>query len=75
MSVSIQEVLINAGYDVQNNVDDARWFLGQLDEIDKLREDAENLDDLYNDYQDSIEMMEEDGIRGIPTFEEWKKDL
>ena len=75
MSVSILEVLNAAGYDVQNDIDDARWLLEQVDEFDKLREEAENLDDLHRDYEDSVEMMEEDGVHGIPSFDEWRKDL
>ena len=74
MSVSILEVLNAAGYDVQNNIDDARWLLNQVEDFDMLRETAENLDDLHRDYEDCVECMEEDGIEDIPSFEEWRKD-
>ena len=36
MSVSLLEVLENAGYDVKNNLNDAKWLLGQRDEFEAL---------------------------------------
>ena len=41
MSVSLQEVLESAGYDVKNNYEDALWLLGQRNEFDELCEEAE----------------------------------
>lgn len=47
MSVSLDEVLIAAGYDIRNNVDDAQWLLGQRDEFDELCEKANDVVDEY----------------------------
>lgn len=75
MSVSLLEVLENAGYDVKNNLDDAKWLLGQRDEFEALYEDAEHLDEIYEEYEDFIDTQEDLGNFNNPTFEEWKKDL
>ena len=34
MSVSLLEVLENAGYDIKNNLNDANWLLSQKDDFD-----------------------------------------
>ena len=73
MSVSILEVLENAGYDVKNNLDDAKWLLGQKDEFEALCEDAEHLDEIYEEYLDCKETAEEDGDYNYPSFHEWKE--
>ena len=75
MSVSILEVLENAGYDVKNNLDDAKWLLGQRDEFEALCEDAEHLDEIYEEYEDFIETQEDLGNFDNPSFEEWKKEV
>lgn len=75
MSVSILEVLENAGYDVKNNLNDAKWLLGQRDEFEALCEDAENLDEIYEEYEDYIDTQEALGIFDNPSFEEWKKEI
>ena len=36
MSVSLDEVLTAAGYDIRNNVEDAQWLLAQRDEFEEL---------------------------------------
>lgn len=74
MSVSILEVLENAGYDIRNNIDDARWLLGQRDEFETLCEEAGKFDDLYSDYEDFMNAQEEWNF-DTPTFEEWRKEL
>ena len=74
MSVSLSEVLRSAGYDIENNVDDARWLLEQKDEFDELSNKAETLDEEYADYEDCVELMEEDGVVGVPTFNEWRRE-
>lgn len=74
MSVSLLEVLENAGYDVRNNIEDARWLMSQSDEWEELYEQAENLDDDYEDYEDMISLQEELGNFDNPTFEEWRKE-
>lgn len=72
MSVSLLEVLENAGFDIKNNIDDARWFLGQKEDFEVLYEEAENFDDVYTDYCDYEEEMREQDKLPL-TFEEWRK--
>ncbi len=74
MSVSLEDVLLNAGYDVRNNPEDASWFLSQSDEYEELVETATDLEDAYNDYLDHKETAEEDGDYNYPSFEEWRKE-
>ena len=56
MSVSLQEVLESAGYDIKNNVDDAIWLLSKQDEFEKLIEECEDFvdnqesEDEYNEW-------------------------
>lgn len=72
MSVSLKEVLERAGYDIENNVDDARWFLGQQEDMEELLEVANDLDDEYTEYgYYEDEMREQDKLP--LTFEEWRK--
>ena len=75
MSVSILEVLENAWYDVKNNLDDAKWLLGQRDEFEALCEDAEHLDEIYEEYEDFINLQEDLGNFDNPNFEEWREEL
>lgn len=74
MSVSLQEVLESAGYDIKNNVEDAKWLGSQYDKFMDLFEDAERLVDEYNDYEDFIDAQEELGNFDNPTWEEWRKE-
>lgn len=74
MSVSLLEVLENAGYDVKNNLNDAKWLLGQVDEFEALCEDAEHLDEVYSEYEDFIDAQEDLGNFNNPTFEEWREE-
>ena len=74
MSVSLLEVLENAGYDVKNNLNDAKWLLGQVDLFEVLCEDAEHLDEIYEEYEDFIETQEDLGNFNNPTFEEWREE-
>ena len=41
MSVSITEALSGAGYEPATDMDDARWLLGQMDNMGELFEQAE----------------------------------
>ena len=41
MSVSISEALSSAGYEPATDMDDARWLLGQMDNMGELFEQAE----------------------------------
>ena len=52
MSISLLEVLENAGFDIKKNIDDAKWFLGKRNEFEELCEKAEQLNDLYDEYID-----------------------
>lgn len=74
MSVSLLEVLENAGYDIKNNVEDARWLLGQESEFNDLVEMAGELEDDWSEYSDFVEMQEELGNFINPTFEEWREE-
>ena len=74
MSVSLLEVLENAGYDIKNNIDDARWFLSQQDEIEELCDTADLILSNYDEYCDFVEMQEELGNYNNPTWEEWREE-
>ena len=41
MSVSITEALSGAGYEPATSLDDARWLIGQMDNMGELFEQAE----------------------------------
>ena len=43
MSVSILEALEHGGWDVQNNVEDARWLVSQVNQFEDLVTKAEDL--------------------------------
>ena len=73
MSVSLDEVLRRAGFDVKNDIEDARWLLSQNYDWEELYQKAEELDDLYCDYEDCKDTAEEDGDYGFPSFEEWRE--
>lgn len=73
MSVSLLEVLENAGFDVKNNIRDAEWLMSKEDEFDELVEIAEGLQDDYEDYEDFCYLQEELGEE-VQTFEEWRKE-
>lgn len=47
MSVSLQEVLENAGYDIENNPEDASWLLSRAGEFEELCEKAEEVKESY----------------------------
>ena len=47
MSVSLDEVLTAAGYDIRNNVEDAQWLLAQRDEFEDLCDIADGTVDEY----------------------------
>lgn len=74
MSVSLLEVLENAGYDIKNNLNDANWLLSQKDDFDELYEEAEELNEQYEEYEDFVMMQEDLGNFNNPTFEEWREE-
>ena len=47
MSVSLDEVLTAAGYDIKNNPEDAQWLLAQRDEFEELCDIADETVDEY----------------------------
>ena len=49
MSVSLQEVLESAGYDIKNNTDDAIWLLSKQSEFEELVEECEDFVDNQED--------------------------
>lgn len=42
MSVSLSELVSAAGYDIKNNTDDMKWFLGLEREFYEMTEEVEN---------------------------------
>lgn len=49
MSVSLQEVLENAGYDIENNLDDAIWLMSKQNEFEELIETCKEIIDKAED--------------------------
>lgn len=74
MSVSLLEVLESAGYDIKNNVDDARWLISQESELHDLLDRAGRLEDEWFEWSDFVDMQEELGNFDNPTFEEWREE-
>ena len=71
MSVSLDEIISHAGYDIKNNIDDARWLLAQKDEFEELLEIAEQTVDDYDEYE---EYLDETPAEEEPMdFETWKE--
>lgn len=53
MSVTLEEVIEQAGYNITNNKEDALWLLAQQDEFERLKEIAEDtMDRLENEEED-----------------------
>ena len=73
MSVSLTEVINNAGYDPAHNIEDAQWLFAQYDDYDDLMSQAQELLDLYDDYKDYCESAEDNGIEP-DSFEEWREN-
>ena len=61
MSVSLDEVLAAAGYDIRNNPEDAQWLLAQKDDWDDLLYDAEQCVDDYEEYEEYVDEYDGDG--------------
>ena len=60
MSVSISEVLSSAGYEPATDPSDARWLLGQMDDISELFEQAEACIEL-TEAEEALSNAEDDG--------------
>ena len=52
MSVSISEVLEDAGFDIKNNKHDALWLLSQANEFDEMLDNAEDCINKLEDEDD-----------------------
>ena len=74
MSITLLDILEDAGYDVKNNLNDARWFLGQKDEFDSLYDEVTEFEESYSEYVDYILTEEDLGNFNNPTFEEWREE-
>ena len=73
MSVSLDEIIRHAGYDIENDINDARWLLEQKDEFDELLEIAEQTCDDYDEYEDYLDGLDDDQTE--LSFEDWRKDM
>lgn len=73
MSVSLEEALNCAGYDL-NDISDARWLLDKQDEFEELIERAEELDELAIDYDEYVCERENEGIYEHMSFEEFVEE-
>ena len=51
MSVSITEILEDAGYDIRNNKEDAEWLLSQIDDFGDLVDEADDCIERYEEYE------------------------
>lgn len=74
MSVSLTDVINNAGYDPAHNVDDAKWLFAQYNDYDELMSQAQDLLDEYDDYEAYCDTNEELGVKVTVSFEEWRKN-
>lgn len=74
MSVSLNEVLTAAGYDIKNNPEDAQWLLAQKDEFEELLEIAEQTVDDYDEYEDYLDGLDDDDHQAELSFEDWRKE-
>lgn len=73
MSVSLEEAINGAGYNL-SDVDDCKWLLGKKEEFEELCEKAEELVNLYDEYEWDVKELEDSDEYGrIVSFEEWRK--
>ena len=71
MSVSLDEIIRHGGYDIKNDVNDARWLLAQRDEFEELLEIAEQTVDDYDEYEEYLD--ETPAEEETMNFETWKE--
>ena len=74
MSVSLDEIIRHAGYDIKNDINDARWLLAQKDEFEELLEIAEQMSDDYGEYEDYLDGLDADDHQAELSFEDWRKE-
>lgn len=70
MSVSLEEALNGAGYNL-SDPEDCEWLLGKEEEFDELINKAQNVIDLWEEYNDEKDTADEDGDPSFPSFSEW----
>lgn len=74
MSVSLDEIIRHGGYDIKNDVNDARWLLAQRDEFEELLEIAEQTVDDYDEYEEYLdETPAEEEPMDFGTWKEFNK--
>ena len=69
MSVSISEALSSAGYEPATDMDDARWLLGQMDNMGELFEQAEACIELTEAEQKLAEAKDEGDADEIAYYQ------
>lgn len=74
MSVSLDEIIRHAGYDIKNDINDARWLLAQKDEFEELLEIAEQMSDDYDEYEDYLDGLDDDHHQAELSFKDWRKE-
>ena len=73
MSVSISEALSGAGYEPATSLDDARWLLGQMDNMGELFEQAEACIELTEAEQKLAEAVEDGDADEIAYYQQQLK--
>lgn len=73
MSVSLNEVLTAAGYDIKNNPEDAQWLMAQRDEFDELCDIAEQTLDDFDEYESYLDESVWTAANQM-SFEDWRKE-
>lgn len=53
MSVTLEEVIEQAGYNITSNKEDALWLLSQQDEFERMMEIAEDTVERLEDEEDN----------------------
>ena len=69
MSVSISEALGSAGYEPATSLDDARWLIGQMDNMSELFEQAEACIELSEAEQKLAEAVEDGDADEIAYYQ------
>lgn len=60
MSISLEEVIEQAGYSITTSKEDAIWFLSQQDEFERLKELAEDTIDRLEEEEKEEEEEDDD---------------
>ena len=73
MSVSLNEVLTAAGYDIKNNPEYAQCLLAQRDEFDELCDISEQTLDDFDEYESYLDESVWTAVNQ-KSFEDWRKE-